>query len=75
MSAAIMDYNRAWSYLDSLQFFKIKLGLESMERFLGRLGNPQRELRFLHVAGTNGKGSTASALQTLLGEAGYRVGL
>ena len=75
MSAAIMDYNRALSYLDSLQFFKIKLGLESMERFLGRLGNPQRELRFLHVAGTNGKGSTASALQTLLGEAGYRVGL
>ncbi len=70
-----MDYSRAWSYLDSLQFFKIKLGLESMERFLGRLGNPQQKLRFLHVAGTNGKGSTASALQVVLGQAGYRVGL
>lgn len=69
------DYQQAWAYLDSLQFFKIKLGLESMERFLGRVGNPQRALNFIHVAGTNGKGSTAAALLAILSRAGYRVGL
>ncbi len=71
----MMDYQQAWDYLDRLQFFKIKLGLESMERFLGRLGDPQRRLRFIHVAGTNGKGSVASALLAVLSRAGYRVGI
>ena len=70
-----MDYQQAWNYLDSLQFFKIKLGLDSMERFLGLLGDPQRRLRFIHVAGTNGKGSVAAALLSVLARAGYRVGL
>ncbi|MDF1613647.1 bifunctional folylpolyglutamate synthase/dihydrofolate synthase [Desulfurivibrio dismutans] len=71
----MMDYQQAWDYLDRLQFFKIKLGLDSMERFLGRLGEPQRQLRFIHVAGTNGKGSVASALLAVLSRAGYRAGL
>lgn len=70
-----MNYRQAWDFLDGLQFFKIKLGLDSMSRFLGRLGQPQRRLRFIHVAGTNGKGSVASALLSVLGRAGYRVGL
>lgn len=70
-----MDYQQAWNYLDSLQFFKIKLGLESMDRFLGRLGEPQRRLAFIHVAGTNGKGSVAATLLRVLSLAGYRVGL
>ncbi len=70
-----MDYQQAWSYHNSLHFFKIKLGLASMERFLGRLGDPQRRSRFIHVAGTNGKGSVAAALQAVLAQAGYRVGL
>jgi dihydrofolate synthase / folylpolyglutamate synthase len=46
-----------------------------MERFLGRLGNPRRHLRFIHVAGTNGKGSVAATLLNVLSQAGYRVGL
>ena len=75
MNANSMDYQHAWRYLDSLQFFKIKLGLDSMERFLERLGNPHHGIRFVHVAGTNGKGSTASALMAMLEQAGYRVGL
>ncbi|ADH85964.1 FolC bifunctional protein [Desulfurivibrio alkaliphilus AHT 2] len=70
-----MDYQQAWDYLDRLQFFKIKLGLDSMERFLARLGKPQQQLRFIHVAGTNGKGSVAAALLAVLSRAGYRVGL
>lgn len=70
-----MDYQAAWRYLDKLQFFKIKLGLDSMERFLGRLGNPHQGMPCLHVAGTNGKGSTAASVLAILAGAGYRVGL
>ncbi|MEW6593381.1 MAG: folylpolyglutamate synthase/dihydrofolate synthase family protein [Thermodesulfobacteriota bacterium] len=70
-----MDYQEAWAYLDQLQFFKIKLGLDSMTTFLGRVGHPQRQLQCIHVAGTNGKGSVSSALLAVLSRAGYRVGL
>ncbi len=70
-----MDYSQAWQYLDNLQFFKIKLGLDSMSAFLERVGNPHQQLAFVHVAGTNGKGSVAMNLLTILAGAGYRVGL
>lgn len=70
-----MDYREAWEYLDQLQFFKIKLGLDSMEAFLNRVGHPQRQLTCIHVAGTNGKGSVSSALLAVLSRAGFRVGL
>ncbi|MEN8256638.1 MAG: folylpolyglutamate synthase/dihydrofolate synthase family protein [Thermodesulfobacteriota bacterium] len=70
-----MDYQQAWAYLDNLQFFKIKLGLDSMSEFLGRVGNPQDKLQCIHVGGTNGKGSVAMNLLTLLKAGGYRVGL
>lgn len=70
-----MNYQAAWDYLDSLQFFKIKLGLESMHAFLDQVGHPQRGLPFVHVAGTNGKGSVAAALLAVLANAGHRVGL
>ncbi|MBU0909128.1 MAG: bifunctional folylpolyglutamate synthase/dihydrofolate synthase [Proteobacteria bacterium] len=70
-----MQYQDAWSYLDQLQFFKIKLGLDSMAAFLEGVHHPQRGLKFVHVAGTNGKGSVSVTLLALLGEAGYRVGL
>ncbi len=69
-----MDYQQAWDFLDSLQFFKIKLGLDSMNRFLADLGNPHRQVRFVHIGGTNGKGSTGAALLSLLTTAGLRVG-
>jgi dihydrofolate synthase/folylpolyglutamate synthase len=70
-----MNYQETWTFLDNLQFFKIKLGLESMRVFLEELGSPEEELQFVHVAGTNGKGSVAVTLLTLLSKAGYRVGL
>jgi dihydrofolate synthase/folylpolyglutamate synthase len=70
-----MNYHEVWTFLDNLQFFKIKLGLESMRMFLKELGSPEQELKFVHIAGTNGKGSVAVTLLTLLTKAGYRVGL
>lgn len=53
----------------------IKPGLERMETMLEHLGNPHRDMKFLHVAGTNGKGSTCAYLTSILEAAGYRVGL
>jgi len=70
-----MDYQEAWTFLNDLQFFKIKLGLESMTAFLDSLGNPQRQLKFIHVAGTNGKGSVCANLLAILSRSGYRVGV
>ncbi|MFA7382836.1 MAG: folylpolyglutamate synthase/dihydrofolate synthase family protein [Desulfurivibrionaceae bacterium] len=70
-----MNYQEACTFLDNLQFFKIKLGLESMSQFLEAVGNPHRGLRFVHVAGTNGKGSVSTTLRTILTEGGYKVGL
>jgi dihydrofolate synthase/folylpolyglutamate synthase len=70
-----MNYKEVWTFLDNLQFFKIKLGLESMRMFLRELGSPEKELQFVHVAGTNGKGSVAVTLLTILARAGYTVGL
>ncbi|TCS76486.1 dihydrofolate synthase/folylpolyglutamate synthase [Effusibacillus lacus] len=52
----------------------IKLGLERMEALLAKLGNPHTRLRFLHVAGTNGKGSTCAYLASIYQAAGYKVG-
>ncbi len=70
-----MDYQEAWTYLDDLQFFKIKLGLESMSEFLENVGRPHERLKFIHVGGTNGKGSVAVNLLTVLATGGYKVGL
>ncbi|MFC1837239.1 bifunctional folylpolyglutamate synthase/dihydrofolate synthase [Thermodesulfobacteriota bacterium] len=70
-----MNYNETWTFLDNLQFFKIKLGLDSMSMFLEELGSPENDLKCVHIAGTNGKGSVAVTLLTLLAKAGYSVGL
>lgn len=70
-----MNYQDAWDYLDSLQFHKIKLGLDAMHTFMAKVANPEQSLKTVHVAGTNGKGSVSMTLLTILGEAGYRVGL
>ena len=70
-----MNYQEAHTYLEGLQFHKIKLGLDSMRSFLARVGHPEQQLRYVHVAGTNGKGSVSVTLLTLLARAGYRVGL
>jgi dihydrofolate synthase/folylpolyglutamate synthase len=69
-----MDYHQAWKFLDQLQFFKIKLGLDSMNTFLARLGKPHRTLPCIHVGGTNGKGSVGATLHSILATAGYKTG-
>lgn len=70
-----MEYTDALSYIHGLLRFGIRPGLERMEALLSSDGDPQEELKILHVAGTNGKGSTCAMLASVLQEAGYRVGL
>lgn len=70
-----MNYEESLAYISSTYPLGIKLGLENIERLLARLGNPQDRMRILHVAGTNGKGSTCAFLSSVLTEAGYRVGM
>lgn len=70
-----MNYEEAIAYIHSTYRFGSKLGLENIRFLLKLMGNPQNELRFIHVAGTNGKGSTCSFLNSVLIEEGYSVGL
>ena len=70
-----MTYSSAVAYLYCLQKHGIKLGLETMTALTVRLGMPQTRYRTLHIAGTNGKGSTAAMAAAVLQAAGYRVGL
>lgn len=68
------NFAAASAYLDSLQQFGIKLGLEQTRELLMRCGNPQRSLRFLHLAGSNGKGSCGAMLESALRSAGVKTG-
>ncbi len=68
-------YQDSLNYLFGLQKHGIKFGLNSTENILARVGNPHRGLRFIHVAGTNGKGSTAAMLAEILQAHGFRTGL
>ena len=70
-----MTYPEALSYLGQARRFGMKLGLEPMRELAQVLGNPQDDLRFIHIAGTNGKGSTAAFCESCLRAAGFRVGL
>ncbi len=70
-----MTYREAIGWLDGSQTKGIKLGLENTRRLIEEAGHPERELRFLHVAGTNGKGSVCAMLDAVLRAAGYRTGL
>ncbi len=70
-----MTYAESVAYLYRLQKHGIKLGLETMTALMERVGVPHRRYRTLHVAGTNGKGSTAAMAAAVLRAAGYRVGL
>ena len=69
-----MDTEKILKELYSYSMFGIKLGLENIERMCEALGNPQDKYRVIHIAGTNGKGSTATTIEAGLIEAGYRVG-
>ena len=69
-----MTYEEALEYIESLQGYGIVPGLENITNLCKKLGNPQKDLKFVHIAGTNGKGSTLAFVSTILKEAGYRVG-
>ena len=69
-----MNYEEARAYLDDAARYGSVLGLDTMKELLARLGNPQDDLKFIHIGGTNGKGSVLSYLSAVLKEAGYRVG-
>ena len=62
-------------FLYGLQKFGIKLGLRNIRELLSALGHPERSFPVVHIAGTNGKGSTSSMIASILSAAGYRVGL
>ena len=70
-----MNYNEALDYIHSLGKFGSRPGLENISRLMNELGNPQDKLKYVHVAGTNGKGSTCSFLSSVLREAGLKTGL
>lgn len=70
-----MTCEEAVAFIQSTRAFAVKSGLHRMRRLCALLGNPQQRLRFVHVAGTNGKGSVCSFLSAALTAAGYKTGL
>jgi len=71
----MMTYEQAVEYIHSTLKFGSVLGLDNIRELMGRLGNPQKKLRFIHVAGTNGKGSTCTFVTEILMNAGFSVGM
>jgi len=70
-----MDYNEAMDYIHGMLKFGNKPGLDRIRMLLEYMGNPHRNLKIIHVGGTNGKGSVVSFISTILMEAGYKVGI
>jgi len=70
-----MTINEALSYIHKTKWLGSKPGLSRTEKLLSLMGNPHKKLKFVHVAGTNGKGSVCSCLSSVLLEAGYKTGL
>ena len=70
-----MDYKEALAYISGVEFFGSKPGFARMTAMLDALGNPQDGMKFVHVAGTNGKGSCAAMTASVLKAAGYKTGL
>jgi dihydrofolate synthase/folylpolyglutamate synthase len=70
-----VNYSEAIQFLYGLQIFGANFGLENTRKLAALAGNPQEKLRFIHVAGTNGKGSTCAMLESIYRTAGLRVGL
>ena len=71
----MMTYEQAVEKIHSLLTFGSRPGLDRMRIFLEKLGNPQDKLKYIHIAGTNGKGSVCAVLSAVLAEAGYKTGL
>ena len=70
-----MNYEEALDYLNHYGWSQWKLGLERTRELLSKLGDPQKKLKFIHVAGSNGKGSTCAMLERIFRSAGYKTGL
>lgn len=70
-----MTYEEALAYIHTVSWRGSRPGLSRTRELLSRLGGPEKELKFVHIAGTNGKGSTAAMLASVLTAAGYRTGL
>lgn len=71
----MLDYNQALDFIHGLNTFGTKLGLENVTKLLEILGNPHKNMKIIHVAGTNGKGSTCAMIDSILRSNGYKVGL
>lgn len=69
-----MTYQEAMLYIDASGKYGSVLGLENIKKLLEKLRNPQEQLNMIHIAGTNGKGSTASYISHILAAAGYKIG-
>ena len=70
-----MQLEEALSYIHGFYRCKGTPGLHRIRHMLSQMGNPERKLKFIHIAGTNGKGSTAAMTASILRKAGYRTGL
>lgn len=70
-----MDFNKALEYISGTEWFGSKPGLERVRELLHRLGDPHTALKFIHIAGTNGKGSASAMLASIMKAAGYKTGL
>lgn len=69
-----MTYDEAIEYIHSTTWLGSRPGLSRIRKLCALLGDPQNKLKFIHIAGTNGKGSTTAMLSSILTEAGYKVG-
>ena len=70
-----MNYNEALDYLNNTSWYAEEPGLDRISELLDRLGRPQEKLRFIHIAGTNGKGSCAAMIASIMKCCGYKTGL
>jgi len=70
-----MNYDEALEYIHGTHKLGSKLGLQNISALLNIMGSPQKHLKFIHVAGTNGKGSTTAMIASILQEQGYKVGM
>lgn len=75
MAHDLKEYDNTVNYLYSLQRHGIKLGLSNTRKLMDILGSPQKSFHSIHIAGTNGKGSTATIIASILKEGGFKVGL
>ena len=70
-----MNYEQSINYIHSIPKFRRPLGNANLEKLLTHLDNPQKKLKFIHIAGTNGKGSTAAMTAEILKKSGFKTGL